>query len=293
MISNISNYKAEKYLKPGQVFAVYRSSTNQPSEIWHDHDFFEVAVVIEGRGSHKTLEKKTTYRKGSLHFISIGKPHAYTVLAPTTTINFIITKNFLKKISIPQILQPIFEKSGRHTSSSDQAGSTLSVQIPAEHFISIRAVAEDLLYEHRAMRDDYLNVQVCDFQKFLLLVKRVLLGQTDAAPSADKKDQYISAAADFMNRNHARTMSLADIAGAANLSRIYFTALFKKKTGYSPFEYLNEVRIIKACDLLKTTDKKVTAICYEVGYNNSSFFYEVFTRQTGMKPLQYRTVSRK
>ena len=71
-------------------------------------------------------------------------------------------------------------------------------------------------------------------------------------------------------------------------SQSYFSYLFKSITSKTFIEYLNQLRILKAMELLKTTDKRVLDICYEVGYNNVNNFNRLFRQQTGTSPLVYR-----
>jgi AraC-like DNA-binding protein len=81
---------------------------------------------------------------------------------------------------------------------------------------------------------------------------------------------------------------LEEIAKEIKLVPVYFSAFFRKATGYSVFEYINEYRIYKACELLKETKKPVLEIAYETGYNSISLFNRLFRRITGISPRKYR-----
>lgn len=72
------------------------------------------------------------------------------------------------------------------------------------------------------------------------------------------------------------------------LSPNYFSTLFKKHTGINVSEYIQNLRMKKACKLLKETDKTVIAIAAEVGYKDIKFFYKVFKKITGNNPGNYR-----
>ena len=63
---------------------------------------------------------------------------------------------------------------------------------------------------------------------------------------------------------------------------------FKKKTGYALFEYINEVRIQKACDILRYSDRTVLEVAYEVGFNSISLFNRTFKKLRGTTPREYR-----
>jgi transcriptional regulator GlxA family with amidase domain len=64
----------------------------------------------------------------------------------------------------------------------------------------------------------------------------------------------------------------------------------KNATGLPLIDYLQNLRIEEAKRLLETTDRAVDEICYDVGYEDASFFRRLFRRRTGVAPAQYRRV---
>ena len=74
----------------------------------------------------------------------------------------------------------------------------------------------------------------------------------------------------------------------ANISTHYLVYLFKKETGASCREYVIQVRMRRACDLLKHTDYTVSEISRQVGYDDPYYFCRLFRKKTGMPPTQYR-----
>lgn len=68
----------------------------------------------------------------------------------------------------------------------------------------------------------------------------------------------------------------------------YLSCLFKKKTGVNISRYVNQVRVEAAKELLDTTTKCITEICFEVGFNDSNYFAKVFKQITAMTPKEYR-----
>lgn len=92
----------------------------------------------------------------------------------------------------------------------------------------------------------------------------------------------------FMKQNYKDNLSLTDIAEYAGLNESYFSGIFKKDTGKSITEYLNEIRVEKAKELIETTNYKNYEIGEQVGIYNSSYFSTVFKRLTGMTIQEYR-----
>jgi len=93
---------------------------------------------------------------------------------------------------------------------------------------------------------------------------------------------------DFIHKNFAEPIGLADAAGAAAYSRCHFCKLFKQHMGLSFVAYLTGLRISHARRLLEHTDLPVTSIAYEVGFNDLSHFERVFRSSVRKSPSQYR-----
>ncbi|KAK3604136.1 hypothetical protein CHS0354_001943 [Potamilus streckersoni] len=87
-------------------------------------------------------------------------------------------------------------------------------------------------------------------------------------------------------------VKLEDVAGQLRMSPSYFSRFFSKSTGNRFSDFLNRLRISRACDLLNRTHKQVSEICYEVGFNNISNFNRRFYRLKNMTPSEYRVFVR-
>lgn len=92
----------------------------------------------------------------------------------------------------------------------------------------------------------------------------------------------------YMDKNYQRNISVEFLASIFHMNRSYLSFIFKHKMKVSCIDYLNQVRIIHAKELLKQTDKKMYQIARQVGYNNVSYFYRAFKKVEGMTPEQYR-----
>lgn len=92
----------------------------------------------------------------------------------------------------------------------------------------------------------------------------------------------------YMRQNYKRDLSLGDISEFVALNETYFSGLFKKDTKKSIPEYLNQIRIEKAKELIKETNGKNYEIAEQVGIGNPSYFSTIFKKQTGMTIQEYR-----
>ncbi len=68
---------------------------------------------------------------------------------------------------------------------------------------------------------------------------------------------------------------------------------FKQATGKSPIQYLQQVRMENAQELLKTSNLSVAEVAYSVGYPDNSYFSALFRKAVGMLPKEYRKLVRK
>ncbi len=101
-----------------------------------------------------------------------------------------------------------------------------------------------------------------------------------------KDEIIIGKAIDYINKNYMNSISLSEVANKVYLSEFYFSKMFKRKTNKSFTDYLVQVRMEKAIELLKSRKYKVYEISSLVGYE-SNYFVKVFRNYTGYTPSEY------
>ena len=94
---------------------------------------------------------------------------------------------------------------------------------------------------------------------------------------------------DFFATNLHRQIRMTEITALTALSHSRLDHLFKAEVGQSPTQYLQELRLMKACQLLETTGLKITQVGLAVGYQDHSHFFRNFKARFGLTPSQYRT----
>jgi AraC-like DNA-binding protein len=92
----------------------------------------------------------------------------------------------------------------------------------------------------------------------------------------------------YMTANLSTEVSLAELAALAEMSLSRYTAEFRLHNGCSPIEFLNRLRMQKACELLRNTDKTVRRIAVEVGFTDPYYFSRAFRKIAGCSPLAFR-----
>lgn len=109
---------------------------------------------------------------------------------------------------------------------------------------------------------------------------------------APPEDPRIARAATFLADNLSRNIRLKTLAAEVGLSVPHLTRVFRAAMGCSPGEYLERERLQRARQLLNHTALSISAIAWEVGFENPFYFTQRFTRHTGMCPRLYRRNNR-
>jgi two-component system response regulator YesN len=93
----------------------------------------------------------------------------------------------------------------------------------------------------------------------------------------------------FIDAHYAEPdISLSQVAAQVLLSPAYFSVVFAREVGETFIEYLTNVRIRRAVELLRTTALTSSEIAYQVGYHNPRYFYSVFRKVAGLPPNEFR-----
>jgi AraC-like DNA-binding protein len=136
-------------------------------------------------------------------------------------------------------------------------------------------------------------IALCDYLDDLLrctdyrLLSSVMMqGEDDATGQ-----RQINSILDRITADVSQPMSAADLAAELEMSESSFSRFFRRATGNTFTDFLNRVRVSRACQLLMETDRQVTQICYEVGFNNVANFNRRFLEIKGMTPTEFRRQS--
>ena len=99
-------------------------------------------------------------------------------------------------------------------------------------------------------------------------------------------------AIEVLKKDYTDEISLEDVAQKLNVTPQYLSKVFKEDTGITFKEYLTELRIELSKTLLKSGDLSIKEICYQVGYNDTSYFIRAFKKFEGLTPKDYQKINR-
>lgn len=125
----------------------------------------------------------------------------------------------------------------------------------------------------------------CHIQRIL---SEMLLISSEGSFSTEIESSRISEAMGYIENNYAKKINLTLISNHINLSPFHFSRLFKKETGYSPYEYITKIRLEHAKRLLKNTSLQVKEIASDCGFLSESNFVYSFHRNVGISPRDFR-----
>lgn len=123
---------------------------------------------------------------------------------------------------------------------------------------------------------------------FYFLGSIKFLGEYRESSTQDKQKDIIDDVIHFMHENIERKLTLKDLASNAGLSASHLSAVFQKRTGYSPLRYFIHLKIQEACHYLDFTDLKINQICFKFGFEDPFYFSRIFTKTMGISPTEYR-----
>ncbi len=129
-------------------------------------------------------------------------------------------------------------------------------------------------------------------EKGLFSVEETLTQIEDALErsqiSSDPAQQYVRKAMAYLHEHYTESPSRADVADYVGVSMSYLNRCFRQEIGLTPIAYLNRYRINQAKNLLLTSEQTITEIAMALGFSSSSYFSQVFRRETGMSPSEYQ-----
>ena len=147
----------------------------------------------------------------------------------------------------------------------------------------LKQVFDEIILELQLRKPLFQDIVHGDFYKLLPLIHRLHLSQPGPAEGNDAIDQLII----NLNKHYMDFWDINSMARFCNLSTDYFAHQFKACTGYSPVQYLNQLRIEKAKEMLLTESLSVSEVAALVGYKDPLYFSKAFKKATGTSPKMF------
>ncbi len=245
----------------------------------HTHKEHELIYVFKGISS--------TYKKGDLLFYPAGKQHAVT-LTDSASLKvwqlYFSEELFLNSVNMDKEALFVLGQIKLYLNRGNRIHLS---RIGSER---VGKLFENMQWEFKNRYHGYswtlrlklieLLVTVLRDREFVIPIRGDI-----AKPLSNSHIQDVIL---YLNINYMNEISIDDILLFCPLSRSHFHALFKKETGTTFIQYLNDVRCQKAGELLATTDEPILEISMRCGFNSFSHFCHTFKEIYGYSPGQFR-----
>lgn len=271
----------EKHFHP-DGFPICIERETQESEEARRHEFAVLVIVTGGKGLYVTGGDSWEITVGDIFVIPSGLEHAYRDFMELRMVNIHYQPTQLGMrlydlTSVPGYLA-IFPQE----SSSPPSGQ---LHLVGRELLQVTELTDRLEAELQAREAGFGFMAMALFMQITGMLSRC----HDRDPAADRRARLrIAEALSHMERHLPREVGLDQLASIAQLSKRSFLRVFQAATGSSPLAWVIEQRIKRACHLLRQTDRRITEIAFDVGFNDSNYFTRQFTKITGISPRNYR-----
>ncbi|OMF27579.1 AraC family transcriptional regulator [Paenibacillus sp. FSL H8-0548] len=277
-------YRGEHFFQKNQLLYVNRASESMMSP-YHDHDFLECVYIAEGAGYHHIGDQVHKVLKGQVFFIPIGASHVFRPISsskdknPLSVFNCVFSPLLLHKLS---------------AFASDYSIVQFMSDMERGHFPYYSCIDTNDQFEklfltmHREFvlpqsgSSDYLHTLL--LQLMIALQRSMERSSPSSAPSQTAFVQLLNE----LDLHYNQELTLAKLAQASGWSERHLQRLFQQHTKQSFHRYLQNLRIQKSQELLRSSSLKISTIAEMVGYKDIHSFNQLFKRCTGMTPSAYR-----
>ncbi|MGN7764798.1 helix-turn-helix domain-containing protein [Paenibacillus sp. 22594] len=255
------------------------------TSVRHQHDFLELAYVVQGEGIHLAGEDKMQVMQGDLLVIPPGVSHVFQPQDLTGAEPLLIFNCMLR----PKLGRILSKLPGPF---SEEEMLPLLKLLEVKQWFGYRDNCMELALLLRRIHERQSYGSLGDQQLYPLLFELAnLIMPAAAVPFAQQSEMDYDPLHDvilYMISHFREKITLKEISRQIAVSSRQFQRLFKSKTGKSYIQMLQEIRMKYSCILLMFTELGVQSIALEVGIYDMKYFYRLFREYSGMTPASYR-----
>ena len=251
----------------------------------HWHSEFEINYVISGKAELICNDKRITTQTGDIILITPDKLHAfYSIEGCQQRYDTIVFSSDMLGVygsdrSCVECVHPLV---------SGAMDATLVISKEHDKHKELEAIVKSIFYcakENTPLHDFLMKSELIKF--FWLLFESGDLYCTNE--KAISKSEVFRPILEYMHEKCQENITVDELADIACMSRSYFMKRFREVSGVGAIEYLTQIRIKKACNLLAETELSVLDISLECGFKNLSNFNRQFKKKVGCTPREYRS----
>lgn len=277
---------SHKMLEQGQLMDV-RPHTRFIHFPKHRHNYVEIIYMCQGTTTHIINDKDTiTLKTGELLFLNQNVTQEILPAGKEDiAVNFIVLPEFFNRaftmLDDENVLREFL------VTTLQQKKSPVSyLHFQVKDVLPVQNLMENLIWSVVTKESNARSTR----QITMGLLFLNLLNYTDRMNqnNPDLYHQNIAVAAMRYIEDHYQTASLEEFSSTVNLPAYQVSRLVSRHTGHSFKDLLQKQRLNQAAYLLIHTKMPMETIIASIGYNNSSYFYNLFKKEYGMTPKEYR-----
>jgi len=254
----------------------------------HWHEEAEFFMLLEGEILFQVDTEYFPLRAGEAVFIESGDIHAAYVLNEDTPCKFCAL------VFLPDLLA-----SAQYDTIQQNAILPLQEKRQSfpRHITPAIPWQQELLHHLKQMMEAYAN-KMPGFETFMKGTLLIMLSKITAEGRFENRSQSDDADTTKINRlkkvilyiqdNYQEPIRTRDLSELIPMSEGQFCRFFKMMTRKTPVDYINSYRIRQAADLLQQSERKISDIAFEVGFDNVSYFIKVFRKAMKCSPSEFR-----
>lgn len=253
---------------------------------YHDHDFLELTYVVQGQANHVIGDHASIIGQGDYFIVDYGVRHKYNQIGQTP---FVV----INCLFLPRLIDETLSDCRRFQELADNYLIKFNYRnlsdrptglIYHDHDGHIGQLITRLSREYNEKQAGHQEMMRCQLIEILIDTMRRVHRPADS-PEESELVQYIIGQ---IEKNFMEKLSLAELARKCCYSLAYVSKRLKEETGMTFQAYLQRMRIRESCRLLANTSKKVAEISGLVGYSDAKFFNQLFKKQMGMTPREFK-----
>ncbi|MFI1092345.1 AraC family transcriptional regulator [Streptomyces sp. NPDC020917] len=248
----------------------------------HDHDFFEIALVTQGRGVHIAADGDHPIGPGSVIVMPPNQWHGYSECEDLAVFDAFITPELLDTtLSFLDNELPLVQ-----AANSTRLPVPQCIQLPPRD-VSL-AISE--LHSMTDMTAQRSRMQVVGHLLIYLdILNRAWTSEHDVRPrSLTPLHPGVQRAVELLEADPGHPWTLAQLAAETSTERTYLVHLFQRDLAISPIAYLHRLREHSAARLLVQTDQPIAQIGAQLGWDDAAYFARRFKSAYGLSPSAYR-----
>ncbi len=274
MLENLTSKRGQHSF---MAFAV-----NQPKFdfYWHYHPEYELTLIINGKGRRLIGDSHENFENGDLVLIGPGLPHTWVsskgFKGKSEAVVIQFSSDFIERFAGLEEFTAINKLLLRANQ-----GIVFKGKIPAGSIQQIQLLPEKTGVEKITCLLHILNE--------LSALKSISLASSYYQPLKGKENENrINKVCQYVQKYAAEPLTIHKASALIHLSPGAFCKFFKRITGKTFSDYVNDVRIANACSQLLATDKQIAEIAFMIGFETLTYFNRVFLKKKGVRPSQYR-----